>query len=465
MTPRFAVVGHPNKGKSSIVSTLAEDSAVAVDSIPGTTTTSRAFPMRVDGEVLYELIDTPGFQRPREVLAWLREQSAGAADRAAAVTRFVDTHAGDPRFHDECELLGPIINGAGILYVVDGSRPYGSEYEPEMEILRWTGRPRMALINLIADGDHTEEWHRALDQYFSIVRVFDAVHADVQKRLTLLQSFGELHAPWRTAITRAVSALEDDYQRRRESSARLIAALLVEALTMQRSQQISEDADPEPVIAKAERRLREDLRDLEQTTRREIESIYRHEDVVWGSDAPAIIESDLFSAESEQLFGLSRAQLVATGAMSGAVAGGAIDIMLGGASLFAVTGISAVVGGLSALFGSDKLAKTKVLGQSLASREIIVGPFRDSNLPWILLGRALLHHEAIAERNHARREALVTAISDGTHRANAIEPGLRKRLGAEFNSVRSNGISPGDTRMEVLVGELLRQGEAEAHGR
>ena len=76
--PRFAIVGHPNKGKSSIVATLAEDDAVAISPHPGTTTQARAYPMRLDGEVLYELVDTPGFQRARETLAWLEAHDRGA---------------------------------------------------------------------------------------------------------------------------------------------------------------------------------------------------------------------------------------------------------------------------------------------------------------------------------------------------------------------------------------------------
>ena len=35
--PLFAIVGHPNKGKSSIVSTLAQDESVTISPIPGTT--------------------------------------------------------------------------------------------------------------------------------------------------------------------------------------------------------------------------------------------------------------------------------------------------------------------------------------------------------------------------------------------------------------------------------------------
>ena len=71
--PMFAVVGHPNKGKSSIVATLAGDDSVRIGADPGTTSRCRHYPMRVDGEVLYALVDTPGFQRPHKALEWMEE--------------------------------------------------------------------------------------------------------------------------------------------------------------------------------------------------------------------------------------------------------------------------------------------------------------------------------------------------------------------------------------------------------
>ena len=76
--PKFAVVGHPNKGKSSIVSSLALDDSVQISDTPGTTTKKRSFPLMVDGKVIYELFDTPGFQRARKVLAWLEEHDVSA---------------------------------------------------------------------------------------------------------------------------------------------------------------------------------------------------------------------------------------------------------------------------------------------------------------------------------------------------------------------------------------------------
>src|SRR6056300_837757 len=122
--PKFAVVGHPNKGKSSIVSALALDDSVQISDTPGTTTKKRSFPLSVDGKILYELFDTPGFQRARKVLAWLEKHDVPANKKHEVVQAFIDMHKEDERFNDEIELLEPIMDGAGIIYVVDGSQPY-----------------------------------------------------------------------------------------------------------------------------------------------------------------------------------------------------------------------------------------------------------------------------------------------------------------------------------------------------
>jgi len=118
--PVFAVVGHTNKGKSSIVATLASDDSVEIGPEPGTTTRCRRYPMVVDGEELYALVDTPGFQRARRALHWMKQHETSADLHADVARRFLEAHRGQDSFPDECELLQPILDGAGILYVVDG---------------------------------------------------------------------------------------------------------------------------------------------------------------------------------------------------------------------------------------------------------------------------------------------------------------------------------------------------------
>ena len=69
--------------------------------------------MKVDGQILYTLVDTPGFQRSRRALQWMRDHETTAARHSEVVQRFVETHRGGELFRDEVELLTPVIQGAG----------------------------------------------------------------------------------------------------------------------------------------------------------------------------------------------------------------------------------------------------------------------------------------------------------------------------------------------------------------
>jgi hypothetical protein len=448
--PRFAIVGHPNKGKSSIVATLAEDDSVAISSEPGTTKAARSYPMRLDGVTLYELFDTPGFQRAREVLAWLHAHDRGAGTRADVVREFVLQHSADERFHDERELLRPILDGAGILYVVDGSRPYGREYEPEMEVLRWTGRPRMALINLIAAGDHVDEWRAALSQFFSIVRVFDAMHADFARRIDLLRAFGAIDETWAPRLNQAADALAAERARRKERAATEIADLLIAVLTATESAALPDDRADPAVEDAARTRLRKSIRAREHAARRSVQEIYHHEGLEAREAEASFLTEDLFSERSFSVFGLSSAQLAMTGAASGAVAGGIVDAMLGGASLFLGAGIGALIGAAGALAGSDRLAKVEVLGQPLGGFELRLGPISDPNFPWVMLGRALMHVRLIAERNHARREALVVDAERAEHLGDTVDAARRRRLEGTFRTLRSDASIDAVTRKRLI---------------
>jgi hypothetical protein len=455
--PTFAIVGHPNKGKSSIVSMLAEDETVVISPDPGTTRQARGFQMQAEGRVLYELVDTPGFQRPRAVLEWLQAHERSASERPAVVREFVERHAEDPRFKDECELLRPILDGAGILYVVDGAHPYGAEYEAEMEILRWTGQPRMALINMIGPGDYVDEWRRALNQYFSIVRVFDALRADFGKRLELLRAFrelSELDQSWAQSLEQAVEILQQDRKARQQRAAAEIADLLIEVLSERESAPCPEGTDQARLAKELTERLRRRIRERERSARRVVQELYRHRSLRMQTPEFDLLTEDLFSERSFSVFGLSNAQLSMTGAATGALAGGALDAAVGGASLLLGAGVGAIVGGLGAMLGSSRLAKVRLLGTPLGGHRLIVGPISATNLPWVILGRSLLHHRLVAETNHARRESIVLDASEGEHLAGSIDVGRRRQLERLFQRIREQGGLSSEQRGE-LISQIL----------
>jgi hypothetical protein len=456
--PRFAVVGHPNKGKSSIVASLAQDESVQISDTPGTTTRTRSFPLKVDGRVLYELFDTPGFQRSRRVLAWLRQEEVRADARPERVRAFLREHRDDPRFADEVELLRPIMDGAGILYVVDGAKPYGEEYEAEMEILRWTGQPSMALINTIGEGDYTQEWDRALGQYFKLVRRYDPIKSDYDDHIALLETIAQLREEWIAPVKRSIELFEMYHRQRFAQTAHAIAELVhrslshVEQMSIA-SEEVSEEERDEILV-----RYQTTLRAYETRAQHSVEQIWNHTGIDKKQEQILFDGVDLFSEESASIFGLSRKEMVIAGATGGAATGAGIDLLFAGHTLLLGGLIGGVVGGVGAWWGFDELSEIRVLGMSLGRHTLEMGPMTNRNFPWILLGRALYHAQSILSRSHARRGTIILAM-DETFRDRWLNDDLRKSLEKYHKLFRSaKELSPEEMMeyekkiLEALIG-------------
>ena len=412
--PSFAVVGRPNKGKSSIVATLARDDSVHIAARAGSTRQTRRFPMKIDGETLYELVDTPGIQRARSLLSWLQEHNTNAASRPDTVKQFLQIHRGDPQYQDECQALSPVVDGAGIIYVVDGSCPFGADYEAEMEILRWTGRPSLALINPIESADYVQEWQSGLGQYFQTVRVFDAHRAEHRKQLDLLALFGHLDPEWQQPLRRAVEVLEADRSAQHQSTAYLITDLIIDALTHAERQKIPEGAPEQPVQSLLYNKYKRHMVQRETQCRRQVEALFYYTELQVSEQGMDLDREELFNQEQWYLWGLNRKQLLVAAASAGGVAGGgagmAIDGITGGLTGGLGTLLSGIGGAYAGTRGAlkyaDEIAQWKVSGIPSGGKLLAYGPSRNPNFPFVVLGRAMQHHRMISQRTHAVRETL-----------------------------------------------------------
>lgn len=433
--PCFAVVGHPNKGKSSIVATLAQDDNVVIERVSGSTKACGIYPMSVDGKVLYELVDTPGFQRARAVFAWLEENCSDASQRSATIKKFCEQHSDNKLYRNECELLKPLIEGAGIIYVVDGSRPYGPEYEAEMEILRWTGRPSMALINPIENTDYVTEWENALEQFFRTVRVFNAHRAEFKKRIELLSVFGQLVQEWNSPLTTAVDNLKFERAQQQQHAAETISDLLVEILQYCETKRVPDGLPTKPVEKILTQKYQLRLAREENKARRTIEQIFSHYRLKKEEKQLAIIDNDLFDQSQWYLFGLSKKQLIATATGAGASAGALIDIGLGGSSLFLGAFTGGAVAGASAWLFSDKIAKLSFKGIPTGGQLLQYGPSTHPNFPFVILGRALFHYKSVCQRAHANQTVLNL---EGSNPFDSVLAKDRIVLMRIFKNIRNN---------------------------
>ena len=466
--PSFAVVGAVNHGKSSVVATLAEDDRVRISAMPGETVECGRFSLRD----LFEFYDTPGFQNAIEALAELRT-AAHTSEPLEVFRAFLTQHRGAPEFDAECRLFAPIVEGAGVIYVVDGSRPWAELHGAEMEILRLTGAPRLAIINRSSARDHVAEWKSRLGLHFNAVREFNAHAASFADRIELLETLAGIEQGWKPKLSAAVRLLTEDWQTRLDECAEVLAAMLCDCLRHRESEPPrSERAESRAQQAEALRgKFQRTLGQREARSHMEIIRLFGHRLVKPGTPEAMTLKADLFSEETWRLGGLNERQLVAAGAIVGGATGAGLDVLTIGHTLLAGTIIGGAVGASLAWVAGKRRPEVKVRVPGLGSRlhvggvELSVGPLMAVNFPWILLDRAIGTLAYVANRAHARRDEValdatrLQAVLEEQHLACVSWPDdVRRACEKLFAEIRRDRLKP-EQRVELkrlLRGPLAR---------
>ncbi|MGC1480798.1 MAG: GTPase/DUF3482 domain-containing protein [Chthoniobacterales bacterium] len=480
--PYFACVGAVNTGKTSTIATLIEDDRLRITDTPGETTQCQSFVVELEGEPIVGFSDTPGFQNAKSALARLRELENPVGDPLEAFRKFLEHHGDDPAFSEECKLFRPLVDGAGVLYIVDSSQPFREINDAEMKILLMSARPRMGLINTTASPEHLGVWEARLGQHFNLVRRFDAHEADYFDRMELLKALMGIDEKWRGALERAVKTYERDWTGRREDCAEEMTELILESLQHRETAAVSlgSERDERNRSTELVKRFEDSLRRIESRAHRRIIEVFKHHAVSPGESAGALQDVDLFSEDVWRFAGLDANQLVVSAAVAGAVAGLAVDVALAGHSLGAASLLGGALGGGGAWLAGKQRPHIEVdlpgqLGQlfgrqKMAGRDLRVGPLKAINFPWILLDRSLAVFYYSARRSHARRGELefrldeqLTALSGRGLLTQEWPEDVRKELEKLFTLIRKGraGLTESRRLREILKDRLERIGAKE----
>lgn len=445
--PSFAVVGRVNMGKSAVIATLLEiddNERVRVSPTPGETTRCQTHRVVFGKRECVRFIDTPGFSRPVEAMRAIQDLHGEGTPTLDSLRCFVN-QAGDA-FADEKSLLEPLLAGAGVLYVVDPAKPLRDDFVAEMEILRWTGRPRLALLNRRDDrvGPDEDAWKTRLGGAFNLVRTFDAHHARYEERLRLLKALLEIEEAHRGRLEETIELVEGDWQRRREEAVEVVIGFLEAALGLR----VSAALEEKDLLVPARRARKTEelaeryfsrLGEMEKACFSELLKIYRHHLLKVDSQPDAFRDIDLQSGETWTKWGLGRGQLAMLSAVVGGSAGLVVDAATGGLTHGAGILLGALGGGAAAWFKGGHLPDLEISltgGVKLGSGEgksLSMGPPRNPNFPWILLDGVLTRYQAMLGRAHGRRDVeLLPGSGDGFTRHFPSE--RRNLLGKWFNS-------------------------------
>ncbi len=463
--PEIAILGHPNEGKSSVLSTLAEDDSVRVSAFPGETVVCRSFPVIIDGREVLRFTDTPGFQNPFRVVAELGRLAEEPGD---CIIRFREKFHNDPDLADDIELLAPVAQGAGIVYVVDGSRPVRNVDKAEIEILRLSGRPRMAIVNCKNDAfDYLEDWKKEFRRNFNANRVFNAHRATYAERISLLETLQSVDQDWQPILEEVLIAVKADWKARNQQTVDIILDLLTDCLSYSLSAKVSHGADHETLRTGLVSRYYRDVQCKEQDAHNRMRRLFKHNIFRAVLPEESFLHQDLFSEQTWKLFGLSKTQVAIMGGIGGAALGAGVDLALGGAALGLVTGISGAAGSLGALWGSRRIAGQKVMGLRLGSEQCTVGPTKEINLLFVLLNRALLYYKHTINWAHGCRNYELLpdrTVSETVNVTASWSPSQLRIARSFFKKVTENSSPDMAVRQrfaELIFEELNKIGRAE----
>jgi len=235
MTPVFVITGAPNKGKSTFVKAMTNDPDVVVKSTARTTVESKPyhyFKKNSEGEKekLLTLWDTPGFENQAQVYEifsdWKKE---GTESPLELIRKYINTYKDHPEHRFEVEIFKPLVNFACIIYVADCSKSFNKEdYLREIQLLKFTNFPRIAILNPIDGNQHIESWREGLREYFHNIKVFNPHKTTFKEKISTLGALSHLHDEWEKPINYVIEVLEKQREQILEESARIIRKTVLE---------------------------------------------------------------------------------------------------------------------------------------------------------------------------------------------------------------------------------------------
>ncbi|AYC31088.1 DUF3482 domain-containing protein [Pseudomonas cavernae] len=417
---KLAVVGHTNVGKTSLLRTLTRDVGFGeVSHRPSTTRHVEGARLSVAGEALLELYDTPGLEDAIALLAYLErlDRPGERLDGPARLARFLDGSEARQRFEQEAKVLRQLLASDAGLYVIDAREPVLAKYRDELAVLAGCGKPLLPVLNFVHSEQQREsDWRQALARLglHALVR-FDTVAPPLDGERRLYESLALLLEPARAPLERLIADHEAQVLARRDSGARLVAELLVDAAACRRS------VAAQPALEQdALHDLHQGIRQREQQCVEALLRLYAfREDDAHAGELPLLDGrwgDDLFNPETLKQLGLQ----LGGGIAAGAAAGAGVDLLVGGVTLGAAALLGAIAGGGAQ---TARHYGQRLLGKLKGRRELSVD---DAVLRLLALRQQQLL-QALEARGHAAQEAIkLSAPQESSWRSGKLPEALGK---------------------------------------
>jgi hypothetical protein len=234
----IVLISHTNAGKTTLARTLLAQDVGTVRDAPHVTELASAHLLLTAGNTTLRLWDTPGFGDSGRLAARLRH----ADNPIGWLLREVwDRHRDRPLWSSQQALRAARDHADVLLYLVNAAEsPQDAGYlAAEMQVLRWVGKPVLALLNQLGaprpaadEAAELQRWHdhlRALGPVQAVLPMDAFARCWVQEAVLLDAIAAALPAARRARFAPLQAAWEARNIERFHASMRLLAAQLAQA--------------------------------------------------------------------------------------------------------------------------------------------------------------------------------------------------------------------------------------------
>lgn len=407
---KIAIIGDPNKGKSSFVSTFAYNDGIAVSSKSGETIKSSCHPLKIENETVYELYDTPGFNNDEKLFEYINENETKFLNIYELIKIFIEDYKENNDFSKDIEILKVLIEKPIIIYVVNNSIEYNPSFDCSLEIIKKFNLPSFIIYNQHdKDKDERKSWENIENKYFISSFEYNVLDSSFNNKIDFLEMLEEKiqDKNLKNQLCKSIEVLNKDFKRRLDFSYEELSNIFYKIIN--HTKKYKESDLLKKNIEKKEAEFIEEIKLQEK-------SFYSLIEKEWGfnnleKEIIELKEIEIDAKFSEKILGASKNILTVMGIIIGASIGGGIGLSVDTAFFFGSMGMGTAIGtiggassGLISILLGTNLIKKKTKGYGI--NKITILELIKVNTKIVILTKMYLFVELISIRSHAKRDKL-----------------------------------------------------------
>jgi predicted GTPase len=440
----FSIIGKPNNGKSTIISTLTFDDRIEIADEIGTTKKSTKYSYRYNEQEVCTYFDTPGFEDAENIYLYIKKQKELVPSINQILENFIKEYSDDYSTAKDREILKAIVQSDFLVFVINISDRFNiNVIGYELEIFKELKKRTVILFNQVnKNKDYSSEWKNELKKYDLVnIHKIDPLNTKRSNIIHILESLYSVDSDIydKQQLDNVIMAYRKHYNQNLDRSSELISKYLREVLQIE-IKTTRKDFD----LGKGYELIKKEINKKEKDIQKKLAHL-------WGYYEVKVEDKrENYDNAINKKISLSKKEKAVAAAIIGAsIVGTTTGILSGGLGAPAGAGIGLVGGALLGYFSDGKLYESSLFKKDV---KITVSK-KDIDLSIILITRILEFIKTIISHGHANRNRVIV---DKIEKRNFTNEEIRFLTEIHSSFVKDKNSNEYILRLQELILKILK---------